>query len=497
MQLYETDVTPTPRYQTLARIGRGGMAEVLLAATRAGSVTKLSVLKCLWPELADDADFVAMFLDEARLCVRLSHPNVVQTHDVIEHEGRLALVLEYLDGQPLTSVLGRLGGSSGLALPTRLRIVTNVLAALEYAHGLTDFDGAPLAVVHRDVSPHNVFVTYDGHVKLIDFGVAKTLAASHQTRPGGVKGKLAYLAPEAIRGERVDRRADVFSVGVMLWEILAGRRLWGRKSEGMSGAWRLAAGEPAPPLPADVDVPRALRLITTRALALDPSARFQTAAELAAALETVGIDASEAHARRLGLVVSNAFAAEREERRGLIEFHLRAPSVSVGEDDGLDYASFELREVSRPEAVAHAERKAPLDLTLSRLPSVTSTERARRPGAARPFLGGTAIASLALVVGVLVGRGALTSPAQAPAPPPPAPLAAAQPPPPGAPSLAAPIIEPTAEPREDRAAAQRERRERHGHHSRALDLAADDVLGLDGEPVAASPASAGARSRHD
>src|SRR5262249_29472179 len=186
-------------------------------------------------------EFIAMFLDEARLSARLHHPNVVQTYEVVRHEGRLAIAMEYLHGQPLKAVLGRLGGARALALPTRLRLVTSVLAGLEYAHGLADFDGRPLEVVHRDVSPHNVIVTYDGHVKLLDFGVAKTLAACHQTRPGGVKGKLTYLAPEAVRGERVDRRADVFSVGVMLWEILAGRRMWGRNSEGVSGAWRLAA----------------------------------------------------------------------------------------------------------------------------------------------------------------------------------------------------------------------------------------------------------------
>src|SRR5262249_36257827 len=153
--------------------------------------------------------------------------------------------MEYLDGQPLTRVLSRISGAD-LDLMMRLRIIKSVLAGLEYAHTLTDFDGTTLEVVHRDVSPHNVMVTYDGHVKLLDFGVAKTLAARHLTRPGGVKGKLAYLAPEALRGERVDRRADIFSVGVMLWEILAGRRLWGRGVSESGNAWRLAAGEPPP-----------------------------------------------------------------------------------------------------------------------------------------------------------------------------------------------------------------------------------------------------------
>jgi serine/threonine-protein kinase len=515
MHLYEKDTSSTAHYETLARIGRGGMAEVLLAATRGSGVVKLSVLKCLWPELAEDADFVEMFLDEARLCARLSHPNVVQTHDVVEHDGRLALVLEYLEGQPLSRVLTRLGGSPALTLPTRLRIIAGVLAALEYAHGLTDFDGTPLEVVHRDVSPHNVIVTYDGHVKLIDFGVAKTLAASHQTRPGAVKGKLAYLAPEAIRGERVDRRADLFSVGVMLWEILAGRRLWGRKTESVSGAWRLAAGEPAPPLPGDVDVPRALRLVTTRALALDPSARYQTARDFAAALEAVGTGTSDAHARDLGRLVRQAFAAERAQRRGLIEFHLRQAPAGSAHGVIVDYASFEISgepsgepageissEVSRelsppaPAAARHHEAPSPRQ-TPSYLPLVTSTETSRVRGERRPVLAATALASLALGIGVLLGRGAIVRPIVEPSPVTAAALAPPPPPHADPAPVAATVVELPAEPREDRSTPPREHHERRAHHTRALDLASDDVLGLDGEPLAASPGSGSTRSRHD
>src|SRR5450432_3937723 len=280
------------RYETIARIGRGGMAEALLAATRSNGVVKLAVLKCLWPELAEDPEFTEMFLDEARLSARMHHPNVVQTYEVVSHEGRFAIAMEYLHGQTLKSVLGRLGGARALGLPTRLRIVTGVLAALEHTHTLADFDGRPLEVVHRDVSPHNVIVTYDGHVKLLDFGVAKTLAACHQTRPGGVKGKLCYLAPEAVRGDRVDRRGDIFSVGVMLWEILAGRRLWDPASDN-GVAWRLSMGEPPPALPPELAIPDGLREVCARALALEPAERYQTAAGLAADLEAIGADASE------------------------------------------------------------------------------------------------------------------------------------------------------------------------------------------------------------
>jgi serine/threonine-protein kinase len=497
MPFFDLDLSSDARYETLARIGRGGMAEVLLAATRTNGVVKLSVLKCLWPELAEDADFLTMFLDEARLSARLNHPNVVQTYDVVHHEGRLAIAMEYLDGQPLTSVLGRLAGSPELALGARLRIVTKVLAGLEYAHTLADYDGTPLEVVHRDVSPHNVMVTYDGHVKLLDFGVAKTLAAAHQTRPGGIKGKLAYLSPEAIRGDRVDRRADVFSAGVLLWEIVAGRRLWGRRTEGVSGAWRLATGECAPPLPEDVDVPPALRAICARALALDPDARFQTAAELGAALESVGVDASDSQARHLGGLVSGAFAGERAQRRALVEFHLRPPSASEPSAT-FDYACFEISHhgTTAPHEQRVADRRSAAAAPPPFREPVAATPPRRR-WIAPALLATAGIAALALVAGVHVGRSGLnglaspawtTSPTSArpaptaPLPSEPAPAQIAP-----VPAIVERLPEPLPEPRETQASTSHEHREHrgsdgHSRRPRPLDLLSDEVLDLDGEP---------------
>jgi eukaryotic-like serine/threonine-protein kinase len=288
------------RYQPIAQIGRGGMAEVLLTMVHTGGgVRRFEVLKRIWPELATDPDFVTMFLDEARLSLRLNHANVVQTYEVLSGGGQLAIAMEYLDGQPLTRVLTRLlRGSNALSLPLRLRVVMNVLAGLEHAHTLTDLDGTPLEVVHRDVSPQNVFVTYDGRVKLVDFGVAKTLAASHNTRPGAIKGKLAYMAPEQLQCAAVDRRADLFAVGVMLWEMLAGRRMWHGKTE-VDIVGHLASGKPFPPLPLDASLPTALDAICTRALECDPAQRYQTAAEFEMDLERVLVGAADSHARNL------------------------------------------------------------------------------------------------------------------------------------------------------------------------------------------------------
>ena len=305
------------------------MAEVLLAMMDAGCGAKrLVVLKRIWPELATDPEFMTMFLDEARLSVRMNHPTVVRTYEVLAHGAEATIAMEYLDGQPLTRVMNRLRGTAELSVPLRLRILMSVLAGLEHAHTLTDLDGKPLEVVHRDVSPHNVFVTYDGQVKLVDFGVAKTLAASHHTRPGALKGKLAYMAPEQLQPVEVDRRADIFAVGVMLWEMLAGRRLWQGMNE-VQIVSQLAAGLPFPPLPMDAGLPPGLDSICEQALHPNPQYRYQTAAEMEEDLERILIGSEDSHARNLGRVVSLAFAAERAERQGLIEASSR---LEVGAD---------------------------------------------------------------------------------------------------------------------------------------------------------------------
>jgi len=316
---------PSPHITVLAPIGRGGMAEVFLVALQVpAGVTKLAVLKRIWPELACDPDFAAMFLDEAKLAVRLSHPHVVQTYEVMAHEDELALSMEYLEGQSLTRVIGRALGQ--ITLPQRLRIVADVLAALEHAHTLCDYDGTPLGVVHRDVSPQNVFVTYDGHVKIMDFGVAKSLSGSHHTRPGGLKGKLTYMAPEQRRGDEVDHRADLYSVGVMLWELLAGRRMWqGLAKSDIARA--LYEGQGAPPLPNQDRLPPELGELCRRALSPDRSERFASAAEMERELAKVAPGGLDTRTRALGRVLQVAFAPERQERRTLIEAHLRGLGV--------------------------------------------------------------------------------------------------------------------------------------------------------------------------
>jgi serine/threonine protein kinase len=226
VQIAPIDVEHFDEYVMIAKIGQGGMAEVFLALSRGpGSFRKLLVIKRLHAHLSDDPQVVQMFLQEATLAARLHHPHVVQTNKVGSFRGHVFLAMEYLEGQPLHRVLARLRAQEAqLPAPVAARIIADVLDGLHYAHELCDYDGSPLSIVHRDVSPQNVFVTYDGQVKLLDFGIAKAATLESHTRHGLIKGKFSYIAPEQARGEDVDRRADVWSMGVTLWECLAGER---------------------------------------------------------------------------------------------------------------------------------------------------------------------------------------------------------------------------------------------------------------------------------
>jgi serine/threonine-protein kinase len=316
------------RYRLIARLGEGGMAQVFLAVVRGpADVTKLFVIKQLRPELAFDEEFRAMFLDEVRLATKLSHPNVVQTYEFAEHEGRPLIAMEYLDGQPLHALLSRVGRQT-FPLQLHLHVLAETLAGLHYAHALCDFDGTPLGIVHRDVSPQNVFVTYDGQVKLMDFGIAKATGSAAVTRAGVVKGKAGYIAPEQVSLEEVDRRADIFSVGVMLWEALAGRRLTLGLADPVVLYKRASGGWPS------VDelgpgVPAALAEICSRAVATSPDDRYQSAKsfrdDLLGYLASVG---AAAPAEALGALASGHFLEDRARVRSLLEVELRSANKS-------------------------------------------------------------------------------------------------------------------------------------------------------------------------
>jgi tRNA A-37 threonylcarbamoyl transferase component Bud32 len=257
------------RYRLVLPLGQGGTADVYLASVDGPSgFTKLVVVKVLRKNLASDTEFRLMFLSEARLAARLHHQNVVQTNEVIDIDGAPVLVMEYLDGQPLSQVIVR-GKQGGFTLAMQLRVLADALAGLHAAHELADFDGTPLGVVHRDVSPHNLFLTVEGHAKVLDFGIAKLERSLVETEVGMVKGKLRYMAPEQIAGEKLDRRADIYAAGVILWETLTGERMWKASSEGEVRA-RVLAGDLPMPETIRPDVPAPLARICRRALSRAP-----------------------------------------------------------------------------------------------------------------------------------------------------------------------------------------------------------------------------------
>ncbi|MFT3774672.1 MAG: serine/threonine-protein kinase [Minicystis sp.] len=319
------------KYRLIAELGHGGMAEVFLAVVRGpAGFNKLVVIKQIRPQLAEDPEFLGMFLDEARLAARLSHPNVVQTNEVGQEGERYFIAMEYLEGQPLNRVVHRLQKNGGLPLGMHLKIVCATLAGLHHAHELTDYDGTALGVVHRDVTPHNVFITYDGLVKVVDFGIAKALNSSSETRTGVLKGKVAYMAPEQARGERVDRRADIFSVGVMMWEAATGKRLW-KGVPDITILQRLLSGEIPTPRSVKPEVPEKLEAIILKALSHQRDDRYATAADLQLALEGYLEEAGERiHERDIGKLIAQNFEADRTKIKGIIDEQLRAkPSADV------------------------------------------------------------------------------------------------------------------------------------------------------------------------
>jgi hypothetical protein len=280
-------------------LAAGGMAELYLAASREEPLQPPVVIKRLLPHLSWDPEFVAMFLAEVKIAAGLSHPAIVQVLDFGVGQGGHYFAMEYLHGRDLRAVLKDAADVGVLPLGVALGIVLEVAAGLAYAHTFVDPSGQRLEVVHRDVSPSNVMVGYDGRVKLLDFGIARVTAQTRQTRAGTVKGKVGYMSPEQCRGDTVDRRSDVFGLGILLYELTVGRRAFFGDNE-FAVMNRVVDGEYVRPCAVVPEYPDALEAIIDRALAPEPSARFATADAFADAVRTFALGAAldvGAHAR--------------------------------------------------------------------------------------------------------------------------------------------------------------------------------------------------------
>ncbi len=305
------------RYEHIASLASGGMADVHLNVMRGpNGFTQLAGVKEVRKDLAADPELERMFLAESRLTARLDHPNVVQTYEVGNEGGCHFLAMEYLEGVPYWKLARATGDPAPLEI--HVRILIEALAGLHYAHELADFDGSPLGIVHKDVSPQNIIVTYDGAVKVIDFGISNRVALENPAE--GFRGKLAYMAPEQARGLVVDRRADVFCVGIMLWEALTGERLWSGERNTLLQVLQDDIPDVRTLRP---EVPARLAVICARALSRDPSGRYAKAADLESALEDWLARRGLAVTRRdVGNWVAARYADERRMMRRQIEAHL-------------------------------------------------------------------------------------------------------------------------------------------------------------------------------
>jgi protein kinase-like protein len=307
-------------FEIVRKLARGGMAEIFLARTRGPSgFEKLVVLKKVLPQYAGKQRFVQLFLEEAKLAASLDHPNIAQVYDIGMVDGSYFFTMEYLHGQDVRSILQRTW-RTGEKFPIEhaVQIARHVASALHFAHEKPRSDGALLGIIHRDVSPSNVIVTYDGATKLLDFGVAKTSVSTVKTRTGVLKGKIAYMSPEQARGAPLDRRSDIFSLGIMLWEMVTTQRLY--RADNDLATLQMIINQPAkPPTSVRPDCPPELERIVMRALAEDPAARYATAEQLVTDLDELAREhklkqSSNALATMMGQLFAVELTAWREAR---------------------------------------------------------------------------------------------------------------------------------------------------------------------------------------
>ena len=321
------------RYQIIKHLASGGMAQVLLArASGIEGFTRHVVIKQIHVERARDENVVKMFLDEARLAASLHHANIVQVHDIGQEKGEYFIAMEYVHGEDLRALLHKLSSTQQqLPIEHVITIVSSAAAALHYAHEQRGPDRAPLGLVHRDVSPANILVGYDGNVKVVDFGIAKAAHRSTETHSGTLKGKISYMAPEQCMGLEVDRRSDVFALGIVLYELYTVRRLFKASSDFLTMT-QIASGQIPTPRLHRQEIPVELEQIILKALARHPTDRYQSAEEMRVALDRF--------AAKAGLRTSTTALADY-----MIEQFGRRPEPWTVDDDDDDEAEIAVLDV--------------------------------------------------------------------------------------------------------------------------------------------------------
>ena len=305
--------TPFGKYELLEKVASGGMAEVWRARLRdGGGGGEILAVKRILPAIAADHNFITMFLNEARIAVQLSHPGVVQIRDLGEIDGGYFLAMEYVAGQNLRAFIDRTRGAANswqMSLIFSSYVVQKIAEALDYVHRKKDAEGRSLNIVHRDVTPENVLVSYDGQVKLVDFGIAKAATASNMTRAGLIKGKLAYLSPEQSRGLALDGRSDIFSLGAAFYELLTGVRVFLGESE-YATVMNVRERPIQRPSALRTGISPELDAIVMKALARDLSIRYGSAGEMAADLEVLLLKQGTFGPSDLSALLRNSFPDE-------------------------------------------------------------------------------------------------------------------------------------------------------------------------------------------
>lgn len=457
------------RYRLLRSLAVGGMGELFLAAAQDEEIEgleQLVVIKRILPEYAADPNVVTMFLIEARIAARLDHPNIVRVYDMGRADGSIYFTMEYLHGTDLGELIDRARRTrEGFPLGHALTIGLGLCGGLHFAHEMRRVDGRPMAIVHRDVSPSNVFITYHGEVKLVDFGIAKVVSSTQLTQDGMRKGKIAYMSPEQVRGESVDRRSDVFGIGILLYEMVTLSHLFDAAGE-FEILEQIVSGEIPRPSSRRPGLAPELEAIILKALALSPYERYPTAQALAEDLERF--------ARAQGLVTSH-ISLRNYVRRTLGDrpfpwysdeqgpdeveaverwFRGAQPESVEGEVEDID-VSLDLEEVFAPEDEGvddFDDEPTPIPVARPRPPSMPQ----RQAPPPSPLPGRIVVATaigLAVTLALLIVRRCRRDEETPPAPPVQAPLAPPplappplRPPPPPPVVEEAPIIVPDAEP---------------------------------------------------
>jgi serine/threonine-protein kinase len=316
----DPDAVYLGKYRLLARLGTGGMAEVLLGRLDGpAGFSKHFAIKRMRPELTAHREFVDLFLEEARTASLLSHPNICQVNELSTSGHDYFMVLEYLEGVPVASILVKaLSHPTAMPIPFLIGIAHQACEGLHFAHDMADERGRPYHIIHRDISPPNLFVTVDGVVKVLDFGISKSRDSLVKTLTGQIRGKFSYMSPEQLRGEKLDRRSDVFSLGIVLFELLTGRRLFRRKSR--LEVFKAVVKEPIPSAAEwRPDLPADLVLVLDTALARDRNQRFDTARAFGEALSgSIRALGRPMTTHAIGARVREEWSGELEARRQLL-----------------------------------------------------------------------------------------------------------------------------------------------------------------------------------